>query len=457
MMRYTFSESEDHSNDLVTVILNGKSYSRSRAQIPARFDELYRAIKAQDTSKVEEILNPARGIHNWSRGHFKFEDGSLSYENEEIEPDIQQRILQMAVRGEDPRPIMRFFERMRKNTSFMVRMRLYKFLDRRGLPILPDGTFVAYKGVEHDYRDCHSKTFVNKPGAHFFMPRHKVSDDPSVHCSDGFHAGSKNYAASYGKRSVIVKIDPAAVVCIPSDSAEKLRLHEYWVLANAGEQLPDTLWDDEAEWGWDDADVPDFEGPDANAGGPVHEEPQNETAQEEPTHAPVRLYDTELVSVTGNAIPVIKAVREITGFALKEAKSVVDRVLSGQSVIVADGMTQFRARKARALLVESGAEARVVKQTFSVKAEVEEPEVVSTPEALAEVETPRAPNAKPSPPFETIDNFTKEQLLNDVNAHWLRKYASGHLKIVGASKLKGGLPALVDLIMKVREAEVPRK
>jgi len=62
-------------------------------------------------------------------------------------------------------------------------------------------------------------------------------------------------------------------------------------------------------------------------------------------------FDVELTAVGGQKISVIKAVREITGLGLKEAKDIVDAAPK----VVKEGVKKDEAEKMKAQLEEAGA------------------------------------------------------------------------------------------------------
>ena len=78
--------------------------------------------------------------------------------------------------------------------------------------------------------------------------------------------------------------------------------------------------------------------------------PAAAAAEEEKTE-----FDVVLKAVGGNKIAVIKAVREITGLGLKEAKEVVD----GAPKTVKEGVSKDDAESIKAKLTEAGAEVEV--------------------------------------------------------------------------------------------------
>ena len=66
-------------------------------------------------------------------------------------------------------------------------------------------------------------------------------------------------------------------------------------------------------------------------------------------------FDVELVSAGASKVKVIKAVREITGLGLKEAKELVD----GAPKAVKEGVSKEEAEQVKSRLEEAGAEVEV--------------------------------------------------------------------------------------------------
>lgn len=158
---------------------------------------------------------------------------------------LSERIQAMMARGESADSLLNFWEKLQLNPSWRAVEQLWPFLDRAHIPLTKDGCFLAYKGVNTDYTDKHSGKIDNHPGVVNSMPRNQISDDPNVACHYGFHVGAVGYATSFGPRTVVCKVDPADVVCIPYDSGQqKIRVCRYRVVGNHGEPLPSTLLDE---------------------------------------------------------------------------------------------------------------------------------------------------------------------------------------------------------------------
>lgn len=159
---------------------------------------------------------------------------------------IKRRILALSADGKSPNPILRFYERLQKNPSKRSVDQLFPFLDKMHIPITGDGCFLAYKGVNDDYTDRHSGTISNRPGTTVKLSRNLVSDDPREECHFGLHVGAQGYARSFADRMVICKVDPEHVVCVPYDnSQQKMRVCEYKVIGNYGDDLPSDVIDGE--------------------------------------------------------------------------------------------------------------------------------------------------------------------------------------------------------------------
>jgi len=120
---------------------------------------------------------------------------------------------------------------------------LYLWIEHSGMPITPDGCFLAFKKVQDDYRSynvgANGEVFWNRIGDVVSMPREQVNPDRHNTCSAGLHFCAHSYLPSYyGNQGkvIIVKIDPADVVAIPSDyNNAKGRAWRYEVIGEVPE------------------------------------------------------------------------------------------------------------------------------------------------------------------------------------------------------------------------------
>jgi hypothetical protein len=173
--------------------------------------------------------------------------------------ELQQEVLRINRSNGNLSPLELFVTNLAANPDKDVHAQLYGFISVCGLTLTEDGHFLAYKKVRDDFYDIYSGTMDNSPGKTLSMPRFAVEKNPDRTCSAGLHFAAwgylRHYGASDGTRIVIVKIDPADVISIPSDyNNMKGRACKYTVLKEIAvpEELKNTPvytddYDDESD------------------------------------------------------------------------------------------------------------------------------------------------------------------------------------------------------------------
>lgn len=147
----------------------------------------------------------------------------VSYNGVPVNDALTNRMLDILKEGFDIVPWIKFMENLYRNPSETSRQELYLWLEKSELPITSDGHFLAYKRVTGDYKDIYTKTIDHSLGLTVELAEGRQGVDPERDrtCSFGLHFCSKSYLPSYrgafGARILIVKINPADVVSIPSD------------------------------------------------------------------------------------------------------------------------------------------------------------------------------------------------------------------------------------------------
>ena len=226
---------DDPISGFITVFIEGKQYTIN-ASNPA-FPNALKAYKESDWQGLVDSIHPANKLH---RLYFQYEnievkDGNVYIDGDAVTSIVAERVLNALAGDVDAVHIFKFMTRLQLNPSKRAVDELYTFLEHKNLPITDSGTFLAYKAVRSDYSDKHTGTFFNTVGSVLTMPRNKVDDDKEVGCSYGFHAGTLEYASDFANhydKMVVVEIDPADVVSIPTDcNFQKLRTCRYKVVA----------------------------------------------------------------------------------------------------------------------------------------------------------------------------------------------------------------------------------
>lgn len=258
----------------ISIAIDSKFYTIPKED--SRYNKAIEAIKKEDWEALPNILDRAAYINSYSNNQFSVKDG-LIYINGEDTPmpeALSKRVIAFMEEGLPFQPLINFWNRLKKNPSYITIQRLYDCLERNHHPITPEGYVLAYKAVRRgndgNLWDCYTfgkkesgkGTFRNNVGDIVKMERGTVNDDPNVHCSAGLHCSSYQYAAHvYGSRDdvlVEVLVDPANVVSVPKDhDSQKFRTCEYKVVGINQEKIER---DDELVDEYDYYEDSDFEG-----------------------------------------------------------------------------------------------------------------------------------------------------------------------------------------------------
>ena len=218
----------------VTVVIGNKPYTIAKSHIT--YQRVVDAIKAGDWETVRNIIEPKKVVLNYGQGNISVEGETLYWKGQPMHNALTTRMIAMLQDEFPVEPLANFMENLMSNPSKRAVDELYGFLEKNNLPITPDGHFLAYKKVRDDYKDCHTGTMDNSVGQVVEMERNRVDDDKDRTCSTGLHFCSHSYLSNFGgQRTVIVKINPADVVSIPSDyNGAKGRACRYEVIGEVG-------------------------------------------------------------------------------------------------------------------------------------------------------------------------------------------------------------------------------
>ena len=475
------------TNDTVTVFVKGEPISVTKGS--PNYDALRRAVINEDWDEVPKHLTVAQAVENWAtkaseptpvvypdmaqvvaagaermvknaplssgsrdiepskapaastpalaaptpQGEVKVVGDTVTYNGEPLPKKLNDRILKAVATGESATGLMNFWKRLKRNPNKRSIEQLWDFLLHCGIPVQPDGTFLAYKGVRYDFRDQHSGQFDNSPGKTVKMDRAKISTDPSRTCHTGLHVGALSYARGFAAQTLIVRVDPEHVCCVPNDYGfSKMRVCEYTVMGIYGAQMPDVVYD-----------------------------AAEETAVVTPEAAPV--VETE---DRDEAPEVEEQTLPITGTPWDDFNEMDAAGLTSQSLDDLRKYARYNCLITGASKLPGGKETLIAKivetrNRGTVPEPAPEPEVeeiLVTPEAITEVEEtkPLALSEQPAVKvpltgtqwdhLNQMDSLTlMEQSLDD-----LRKYATYNCLMVGASKVPGGKFALVTRICDIR-------
>lgn len=212
----------------------------------AKYADIVALVEAEDIDGLRLSLGLSTSLPAYSNGAISVVDGEVKYNGKPLHNAVTTRIVGLLKAGKKFDYILNFLKRVLENPSKFAVDELYLFLEKGQIPITSDGHFLAYRKVDSNYKSFHGNpdgTYnTNKVGDIVTMERQKVDPNRNNTCSTGLHFCSFGYLNQYhgGQGKVmIVKIDPADVVSIPSDyNNTKGRTCKYIVVAehNFGER-----------------------------------------------------------------------------------------------------------------------------------------------------------------------------------------------------------------------------
>jgi hypothetical protein len=246
----------------ITLFVEGRNIriEKTDKKFP-KIQKAFRLPKEQQDEAVEAILNEvvkADKVIKETEG-FDIQGEEIFYKGEKLPKAFSDKVISIIADGLPLENFEKFWANLEQNPSAQSVKELTEFLDYKELPITEDGHFLAYKGVQDDYYSSHGNTrtkviqgtvnssgqIYNGVGETIEVRRRDVDDNREKHCSFGLHAGSLDYARGFSSRMVVVKINPADVVSVPSDCAcQKVRVCKYEVVSDFVEEIQASVVDE---------------------------------------------------------------------------------------------------------------------------------------------------------------------------------------------------------------------
>ena len=226
--------------------------------------EYTRILSAFDlpSGKQEEVINAILNerVGEYDKDGFTISPESVSYDGETLPDILADKVRAIAAEGLPVKLFANFWENLNNNPSASSVRELYDFLAYKELPITEDGFFIAYKGVASNGLSIHGNTktkvlqgivdnngkIQNNIGDTIEVKRWDVDDNRDNGCSFGLHVGSMDYATTWGEQTLVVKINPADVVSVPTDcGCQKCRVSKYEVIDSYQNEIKNAITDSE--------------------------------------------------------------------------------------------------------------------------------------------------------------------------------------------------------------------
>lgn len=249
----------------ITIFIDGNVHTIDSSSFT--YKKLLKAITENDWAAVPNVVCPKKLILEYGNNCITIEKDTLYWKGVVLDNSLTRRILEMLANELPVEPLVLFMENLMENPSSRAVNELYSFLENNNLPITSDGYFLAFKKINEDWTDVHSRTVPNKPASAMTadeisdlennpvtcgkfgevtvsyidsqvvveLDRNRVDDNSHVGCSNGLHVCSLGYLSTFcGERIIITKVNPKDVVSVPIDSTAKIRVCKYTVVSELG-------------------------------------------------------------------------------------------------------------------------------------------------------------------------------------------------------------------------------
>jgi hypothetical protein len=332
---YSFTVTGSGTGTLTISVITSDGQILQVQEGAANFDKLYRALadKAPEVEIVElsrPVLQVGATLRRLS-DRFSFDGTNITFDGDIISNNMSRQLIALlsdSASANAAQSFVAFMEKLYSNPSKQSRDSLYDFITRYDISILPDGDFIAYKGVNRNgtsrnagygivdgvvFEHAHLQ---NNVGSVVEIPRSRVDTDNAIGCSTGLHAGSYRYASNFARGLLLaVKINPRDVVSVPEDcSYAKIRVSRYVVLSTTEVALTETYvaFNADNDWSRDDYDDDDDEGFDDNwpfdydvDNGEDLDDDEDEEESEETTQTNVKVVTDDLDTTIRDTISIV--------------------------------------------------------------------------------------------------------------------------------------------------------
>ncbi|UTC29003.1 hypothetical protein MARCHEWKA_04910 [Brevundimonas phage vB_BpoS-Marchewka] len=230
----------------VSFVLNSRHRSyHLKSQQGQDLVALLRAVP-QDVERIGELADIITYIAKQSNGRVTVDDcDRLRLDGKLIDYGLSGRMAQVVEAGVPFDALSRFIEKVSENPDKTVAEDLYRFMEKGGIPLTPDGNILVFKKVDPNYYSYASGTTMARAtladgtvkemtgkvlyplGGYVEMDREDCDPNRQRTCSKGLHGCSPEYLNFWYKQAGIVligEVDPKDVTAIPADhNDQKLR------------------------------------------------------------------------------------------------------------------------------------------------------------------------------------------------------------------------------------------
>ena len=152
------------TEESLTVVIDGKAHTMNNNH-PA-WMQAKKALAEEEWEKLGELFNVAKAVEDYldEEANIEVKDSTVYFQGEALHNVVVDKILKFMSEGAPFKPLVKFLGKLMDNPSRRAVNELYTFLEHKNMPITPEGNFLAYKGVNSDFKDFYTGKFSNKVG-----------------------------------------------------------------------------------------------------------------------------------------------------------------------------------------------------------------------------------------------------------------------------------------------------
>ena len=269
------------SDTSIALMLPTPTGGMKRLVVPndhSNFKTIREKLKNGDytAQELEQLADIVTSVRKWVNVNPRFAlvNDLLTLDGVPFTFAVTDKVLRMMDAGNPPTALFNFLTKVRQNPSATAQRELLLFCVANGFLIHEDGDLVAYKAVDRNFLDLHSRTVPYIPSdkmtaeqvneftkgktglgkeknvsvqlvhglTYVSMPRNEVDDNRDRTCSYGLHFAAFEYAQGFGggaAKMVALKVNPKDVVSIPSDyNDQKGRASAFTVVSEIPNAFP---------------------------------------------------------------------------------------------------------------------------------------------------------------------------------------------------------------------------
>ena len=259
---------------LTVITTEGTFFFRKEENLD-RFQTAYQLCQEGKFDEVIELTLSPNAVNAYYAGSQLSisPEGIASIDGESLPIALSEVIVNLYNENAPIDCFINFWNKLKLNPSYKSVQRLYEFIKRNNVTLLPDGDILLYRVVKrtekaNTFVDLYTGTMKQSIGETVSLPRNKVDDNNENSCSAGLHVASwsymKHYGSAYSGQDAVVNVsvNPANVVSIPYDyNCAKIRVCEFTILEENTQltEIRQTYYNNIQEQTYDDYEDDEYE------------------------------------------------------------------------------------------------------------------------------------------------------------------------------------------------------